>query len=101
MQIHLRRLLGVDEDVEYFHLPLVTGPDGRKLAKRHGDTKLATYIREGVSVHRILGLLGYWSGLLERREEIDLPTLQARFDLDKIGPEPVVFTQQDDQFLRA
>jgi len=101
MQIHLRKLLGMSGEVEYFHLPLVVGPDGRKLAKRHGDTKLATYIRAGVSVNRILGLLGYWSGLLEKRDEADLSTLQERFDLEKLGSEPIVFSQQDDKFLRA
>jgi glutamyl-tRNA synthetase len=26
----------------FAHVPLVVGPDGRRLAKRHGDTRLAT-----------------------------------------------------------
>ncbi len=32
----------------FAHVPLVVGPDGRRLAKRHGDTRLAT-LREAAS----------------------------------------------------
>ncbi len=101
MQIHLRRLLGIDDDVKYYHLPLVTGPDGRKLAKRHGDTKISTYRQDGTSVSRMLGLLGYWSGQLERREETDFKTLLAKFDISRVPRKPIVFTQEDDAFLRG
>ncbi len=99
MQIHLRRLLGVNTPVVYWHLPLVVGPDGRKLAKRHGDTRLAYYIQAGATPQRILGLLGYWSGLLERRQEIDLPALLERFDLTRLPREKQTFTPADDAFL--
>lgn len=100
MQIYLRALLGIGGDVKYWHLPLVIGPDGRKLAKRHGDTKISTYIRAGTNVNRMLGLLGYWSGLLDKRDETDFDTLLARFDINRLPRHPVVFTPQDDAFLR-
>ncbi len=38
-QIWLARALGVAEPA-YAHVPLVLGPDGRRLAKRHGDVTL-------------------------------------------------------------
>ena len=38
-QIWLRRALGLAEP-SYAHVPLVLGPDGRRLAKRHGDVTL-------------------------------------------------------------
>jgi glutamyl-tRNA synthetase len=99
MQTHLRRLLGYDEPVDYVHVPLVIGPDGRKLAKRHGDTRLIRYLRQGCPPERLLGLLGWWCGVLDRPGEIDLDALTARFDLDRLPREPIVFTPQDDDFL--
>ena len=33
----------------YAHVPLVVGPDGRRLAKRHGDTRLSWFREAGVS----------------------------------------------------
>lgn len=101
MQIHLRRLLGIGPEVAYWHLPLVVGPDGRKLAKRHGDTRLSHYRAAGATPRRVLGLLGYWCGLLARPEEIDLPALRERFDLSRLPKEKIVFSPEDDAFLRS
>jgi len=98
-QIHLRRLLGLSPKPTYWHVPLVVGPDGRRLAKRHGDTRLSHYRRRGVTAQRILGLLGYWSGLLERRRETEADDLLARFDPACVPSERVVFTPDDDAFL--
>ncbi len=100
-QIHLRRLLGLRENVRYWHLPLVVGPDGRRLAKRHGDTRISHYRQLGATRERILGLLGYWSGLLESRRETDLAELLNRFNLARLPKEPVVFHDEDDRFLRG
>ena len=99
-QIHLRRLLGIEQDVEYWHLPLVVGADGRRLAKRHGDTRISFYRRCGATPQRVLGLIGYWSGMLDRRREADLTELTERFDPARIPTEPVVFSREDDEFLR-
>ncbi|MBN1553993.1 MAG: tRNA glutamyl-Q(34) synthetase GluQRS, partial [Phycisphaerae bacterium] len=99
MQIYLRRLLGLRPAVTYWHLPLIVGPDGRKLAKRHGDTRISHYIDAGTTPERMLGLLAYWSGLLDKREEIDLPTLQDKFDLTRLPKQEPAFQKQDDTFL--
>jgi len=98
-QKHLRRLLGLSPEPRYWHLPLVIGPDGRRLAKRHGDTRLERYRRAGAAPQRVLGLLGFWCGLLPARREVDLHELQERFDLALLDKEPVVFTEADDEFL--
>jgi glutamyl-tRNA synthetase len=100
-QIHLRRLLGIQGEVLYWHLPLVIGPDGRRLAKRHGDTRLAHYRSAGATRERVLGLVGYWSGLIETRREADLGELERRFDLGKVPRGPVVFSKEDDDYLTA
>jgi glutamyl-tRNA synthetase len=98
-QIHLRRLLGMDGQVRYWHLPLVVGPDGRRLAKRHGDTRVAHYRAAGTPPERVLGLLGYWSGLLPNRREAEIEDLARVFDIARLPRRAVVFSKADDDFL--
>lgn len=100
-QIHLRRLLGLKPEPRYWHLPLVVGPDGRRLAKRHGDTRLEHYRRLGCTPHRLLGLLGYWCGVLETRRESSLEELARLFDLARLPKDPIIFQKQDDEYLRG
>ncbi len=55
-QILVCRALGHQEP-DYFHVPLVIGTDGLRLAKRHGDTRVATYRANGWSAEKIIGML--------------------------------------------
>ena len=98
-QLWLYKFLGLTPLPQYYHLPLVIGEDGRRLAKRHGDTRVASYREAGVNVQRIIGLLGYWSGITDNRCEMDAAEFVARFTLDNLPKEKVVFTQEDDQWL--
>lgn len=91
-------LLGQELIPRYWHLPLVIGTDGRRLAKRHGDTRLDTYRAAGVSAERIVGLLAHWSGEEELRE-LTARQFLARFDLSRLAHEPVVFAPQWDSWL--
>ena len=47
----------------WLHLPLVVGPDGRRLAKRHGDTRLSHYREQGVAPESIIAHLAKSLGL--------------------------------------
>ena len=98
-QIHLRRLLGIDGEPTYWHLPLVVGPDGRRLAKRHGDTRLGYYRDRGATPQRMLGLLGHWCGAVETRQPATMEELIDRFELDRLPSRPIVFSPADDAFL--
>lgn len=100
-QIHLRSLLGLSNDVRYYHLPLVIGSDGRRLAKRHGDTRLAHYRQRGATRERILGLMGHWIGAIEGRREAGMDELLGRFELERLPREPIVFSAADDAFLNS
>lgn len=55
-QRHLATLLGLPL-VDYAHVPLVLGPDGRRLAKRDGAVSLADQAAVGRSASDVLGLL--------------------------------------------
>ncbi|TWT74422.1 Glutamate--tRNA ligase [Posidoniimonas polymericola] len=80
------------------HLPLVVGPDGRRLAKRHGDTRVDSYRQEGVRPERVVGLIASWSGLA-MREELSVAEFAAAFDLARLPRDRVTFTAEDDAWL--
>jgi len=98
-QILLYRALELAEKLPvYFHLPLVVGTDGRRLAKRHGDTRISHYRAKGVSASQMLALLARWSGV-ECDEEVTMAELIARFDLGKMPRRPVVLGDEDEWWL--
>ena len=99
-QLLLMRALGLRPEPEYTHLPLVVGADGRRLAKRHGDTRLATYQRTGVPPERVIGLLGWWSGVSAGREPMSAAEFCEGFDLASMPRDRVTFTEEDDGWLR-
>lgn len=83
----------------YWHLPLVVGEDGRRLAKRHGDTRVAMYREAGVRAQRVIGLLAYWSGLQATREEMAASEFAAALSINTLPRGQTVFTQEDHQWL--
>lgn len=85
---------------DYFHLPLVLGPDGRRLAKRHGDTRLSFYREIGVPPGRIIAMLARWSGL-EVGTSAEAALLVEAFDLHQLPRGPVIFGPADDVVLRS
>ena len=101
-QILLYRALRLaDRQPRFCHLPLVVGQDGKRLAKRHGDTRLAYYRAEGVSAGRVLQLLARWSGMPVNSEPNSAAELMGRFDLASMPREKIVFSADDDRWLRA
>jgi glutamyl-tRNA synthetase len=77
---------------DFVHVPLVVGPDGRRLAKRHGDTRLASLSAAGVRAETLLGLLAWSCGWIERVEPITARDLLPLFRLDAIPRAPFVLT---------
>ncbi len=97
-QILLYRALGLAERIpQYTHLPLVIGQDDRRLAKRHGDTRLATYRAAGVAPARILHLMSRWLGMATCAT---VGEMIGRFDLQAVPGEPIVFDAAADRWLR-
>jgi glutamyl-tRNA synthetase len=91
-QILLYRALGLPPP-RFIHIPLVVGPDGRRLAKRHGDTRLASLRQAGVTPETLIGLLAWSCGWLPEIRPIAARELVARFALETIPREPFVLTE--------
>jgi glutamyl-tRNA synthetase len=100
-QMLLYRALGLADRIpSYTHLPLVVGPDGRRLAKRHGDTRLSFYRDRGLAAGRVVALLARWCGV-EAGDAITPRELLGQFDLAHVSRERVTFAAADDAWLRG
>jgi glutamyl-tRNA synthetase len=74
---------------EFFHVPLVLGEDGKRLAKREGAFALADLRARGIPADRVLGLLAAWSGLGDG-SPVTLEALIRRFRPEALPRAPVV-----------
>jgi len=89
-QVLVYRALGATPP-EYGHAPLVVGPDGKRLAKRHGDSRIAALRRSGVPAERVVAALALWSGLPPLGRPADLI---PHWDWAKLSRRRVVLTPQ-------
>ncbi len=93
-QMLIQRAMGAPTPI-YAHLPLLHGPDGKKLSKRHGATSVqelrdAGYLPEAVVNY--LALLGW--GYDEETTFHTVAELQERFSLERVSKAPAVFDEQ-------
>jgi glutamyl-tRNA synthetase len=93
-QVLILHALGV-EPPAYAHLPLLHGPDGKKLSKRHGaasvqELRAAGYLPE--AVRNYIALLGW--GYDESTTFFTTEELIERFDLARVSKNPAVFDEQ-------
>lgn len=75
----------------FYHMPLVVGEDGRRLAKRHGDTRIQTYRQGGVTPSRILAALARSCGWSIPQELNTLADLIPVFSFETIPHAPFVW----------
>ena len=89
-QILIARALG-HEPPAFCHVPLVVGPDGRRLAKRHGDTRIESFRAAGVAPEKIVGWIAATCGWNEENRPTSLAGLIGRFSLTTIPHRAVVW----------
>ncbi len=87
-QIILFEALGLPVP-EFAHVPLLFGPDGQRLSKRHGAVAVASMRESGMRPEVLVGYLAYLSGLLDRPEPVRAAELVPGFDLARVPREPV------------
>jgi glutamyl-tRNA synthetase len=78
-QVHLGHLLGLPVPA-YAHVPLVLGPDGQRLAKRHGAVTLADLAADGHDADDVRSVLAVSLGQVRRGERVTPQRLLERFD---------------------
>ena len=86
-QLYLYRLLGAAPP-RYYHVPLLTAPDGRRLSKRDRDLDLGV-LRERYAPEEIIGALGYAAGLTEEYRPCSPAGLIPLFAWDKVPREDI------------
>lgn len=90
-QVLLYRALGLPEPV-FAHVPMILGPDGKRLSKRHGATAVGDYADEGIlaeAMVNFLALLGWSPG--DDREFMGVDELTEAFDASRILKKSSVF----------
>lgn len=90
-QILLQRLLDVPTPT-YWHVPLVLGDDGQRLAKRHGAVTLTALREEGWTTREVVAVLARSLGLAGAGEHPTVGDLVGRFDPELLAKAPVAWS---------
>jgi glutamyl-tRNA synthetase len=86
-QVQLSEALGLPVPI-YAHVPLLLGPDGKRLAKRAGTPSVAELRERGIAPERLVGLLAGWAGLGDG-QPVGLRELILRFALERLPRAPI------------
>ncbi len=92
-QVLLYRALGWPEP-EFAHVPMILGPDKKRLSKRHGATSVEEYRRQGIlpeALRNFLALLGWSPG--GDREILSLDEMIEAFSLSNVSGKSAVFDE--------
>jgi len=84
------------------HMPLILGPDGAKLSKRHGGVSVEEYRKEGYLAEALVNhliLLGWYPGA--EHEVLTLPEAVKMFDISQMGDVQAKFDIQKLRWLNA
>ncbi len=77
----------------WFHVPLVVGDDGRRLAKRHGDTSLHELRARGVDPRAVVAWVARSAGI-ELDGRVTARELAPHFDLARVPRTEVAFGER-------
>ena len=86
----------------FAHLPLILGPDKKRLSKRHGSVAVEEYRNQGIlpeALDNFLALLGWNPG--DEREVMSLEELTREFDLDRVNSSNAVFDIKKLQWMNS
>src|SRR3954453_9838913 len=93
-QLQVMEALG-EAPPRYAHLPLLHGPDGKKLSKRHGAASVQELRDAGylpAAVRNYMALLGW--GTQDDTTIMSTEELIERFDIEDVGTASAIFDEQ-------
>ncbi len=93
-QIFVAAALGLKYPALY-HVPLVVGDNGMRLAKRHGDTRVRAFRESGVAPEALLGRLAWKSGIAPDPAPRSLRNLLEIFNPADILRRPLVILREE------
>ncbi|CAN5379116.1 glutamate--tRNA ligase [soil metagenome] len=86
----------------FVHCPVIVGPDGKKLSKRHGATRVLDYAAEGYlpsGLKNFIALIGWSPG--DEREVLTEAELIESYDLKGLQPSPGKFDLEKLKWLNG
>ena len=90
---HIMIMKALDAKIpDFCHLPLLFGPDGKKLSKRHGDTSVSSFRDQGIlanAMFNYMSILGWSPG--DDLEIFERDVAIENFDLKNVLPNPAIF----------
>ena len=73
---------------EFYHVPLLLAPDGRRLAKRDADLDMGA-LRRRYTPQQLLGILAQLCGQQDTPAPVEATALAARFDWNKVPKDDI------------
>ncbi len=101
-QLAVYRALEIEPPL-FGHVPMIHGPDGKKLSKRHGATAIGEYRHLGIlppALRNFLALLG-WNPGDDRELFFEIDELLAAFSIDGIQKKAAVFDPQKLEWMNG
>ena len=90
-QLWLYRELGLTAP-QFYHLPLLLAPDGRRLSKRDGDQSLEN-LRARYTPQEVIGKLAYVCGLQDTPAPVSPQELVPGFSWDKVPKQDILLPE--------
>lgn len=97
-QMLVQQYLGYDKKIEYAHLPIILGEDGKKMSKRDASSSVAYLLEEGFLPQAILNYL-VGMGNKTPNEIFNLTEAIEWFDITNIAKSPVKFDLKKLRFI--
>ncbi len=97
-QINILKALGAELPV-YAHLPMILGPDGKRLSKRHGAVSVVQYRDDGYLPHAMMNYLVRLGWSHGDQELFSLNEMIDSFDLNSVSKGAASFNQEKLQWI--
>jgi glutamyl-tRNA synthetase len=88
--MYLQELFGFQKP-DYYHIPMLMAPDGRRLSKRDKDLDLGQ-LRSRVQPQQLLGVLAKAAGIIDVCQPVSAEELAGEFNWNKIRGQEICVT---------